>query len=301
MIFLKVYDCFTFYNEFELLELRLKALWDVVDFFVLVEADKTHADKPNPFYFWERKDEFKNFWPKIRHLPAEMTVDFKGAGDWSIENAQRDAIAYGIFDAAPDDLIMISDVDEIPAPDVIFNEVINRYAPDENIYLLEDDYLHLPDSRVAILEGLAIADYVTLYDHPDMYHPDGKVANFFVHDDMSKASIFLTAHTHWRSTVTATMTFAAKVQTLIEDRDVWKRFCVGKNPYDVGAFIVLTGQDDLNEAKRFIKIDAGSLARLVVENFFSERKKRLLISPLPAFATHTETNYLSPLIDWSRV
>ena len=116
---MNVYDCFTFYNEFELLELRLKALWDVVDFFVLVEADKTHADKPKSFYFWERQDEFKNFWPKIRHLPVEMTVDFKGAGDWSIENAQRDAIAYGIFDAKPDDLILISDVDEIPAPDVL--------------------------------------------------------------------------------------------------------------------------------------------------------------------------------------
>ncbi len=184
----------------------------------------------------------------------------------------------------------------------IFNEVINRYAPDENIYLLEDDYLHLPGSRVAILEGLAIADYVTLYDHPDMYHPEGIGANFFVHDDMPKASIFLTAHSHWRSTVSTTMTFAAKVQTLIEDRDVWNRFCVGKIPGDIGAFIVLTGQDDLNEAKNFVKRGVDKKwAYLLVENFFSERKKRLLISPLPAFATHTETNYLSPLIDWSRV
>lgn len=46
---MKVYDCFTFYNEFELLELRLKALWDVVDCFVIVEADKTHTNQPKPF------------------------------------------------------------------------------------------------------------------------------------------------------------------------------------------------------------------------------------------------------------
>ena len=115
---MKVYDCFTFYNEFELLELRLKALWDVVDYFVLVEADKKHTNEPKPYYFWERQDEFKEFFPKIRHLPVEMTVPFKGVGDWSIENAQRDAIAYGLEDAAPDDLIMISDLDEIPAPDI---------------------------------------------------------------------------------------------------------------------------------------------------------------------------------------
>ncbi|MBQ4403101.1 MAG: hypothetical protein II857_01700 [Selenomonadaceae bacterium] len=115
---MRVYDCFTFYNELELLELRLKALWDVVDCFVIVEADKKHTNEPKPFYFWERQDEFREFFSKIRHLPVEMTVDFKGVGDWSIENAQRDAIAYGLSDAAPDDLIMISDLDEIPSPDV---------------------------------------------------------------------------------------------------------------------------------------------------------------------------------------
>lgn len=101
------------------MELRLKSLWDVVDRFVLVEADKKHTNEPKPFYFWERQDDFKNFWQKIRHLPVEMTVPYKGVGDWSIENAQRDAIAYGLEDAVPDDLIMISDLDEIPAPDVL--------------------------------------------------------------------------------------------------------------------------------------------------------------------------------------
>ena len=116
---MKIYDCFPFYNEFELLELRLKALWDVVDVFVIVEADKTHTNKPKPFYFWEGQDEFKEFFPKIRHLPVEMTMPYNGVGDWSIENAQRDAIIYGLDDADPDDLIMISDADEIPAPDIL--------------------------------------------------------------------------------------------------------------------------------------------------------------------------------------
>ena len=116
---MKIYDCFTFYNEFELLELRFKSLWEVVDCFVLVEADKKHTNEPKPYYFWERQEDFKKFWSKIRHLPVEMTIDFKGVGDWSIENAQRDAIAYGLEDAAPDDLILISDLDEIPAPDVV--------------------------------------------------------------------------------------------------------------------------------------------------------------------------------------
>lgn len=133
---MKIYDCFTFYNEFELLELRLKALWDVVDCFVLVEADKTHTNKSKPFYFWERQDEFKDFFAKIRHLPVKMTVPFKGVGDWSIENAQRDAIIYGLEDAESDDLIMISDVDEIPAPDIF------RRLRDDQITLI--DYYTIP-------------------------------------------------------------------------------------------------------------------------------------------------------------
>lgn len=183
----------------------------------------------------------------------------------------------------------------------IFNEVINRYSPDDYLYLLEDDYLHLPGSREAILEGLEIADYVTLYDHPDMYHPDGNGDNPFVHDDMPKSSIYLTAHSHWRSTVSTTYTYAAQVKTLLKDRDVWLRFSEGKIPAAFLAFTVLTRQDDLNEARRFLEKNWGGLAVLMVENFLSGRKKKLLISPIPSFATHAEKNYLAPLIDWSKV
>ena len=187
----------------------------------------------------------------------------------------------------------------------IFNEVINRYAPDDNVYLLEDDYLHLPGSREAILEGLAIADYVTLYDHPDFYHHDGRGDNPFVHDGLPKSSIYLTPHTHWRSAMSTTMTFAAKVRTLLEDRDVWNHFCTGKTPSDFRAFIILTGQDDMDEAKRLIRIGRGDLAGLVAENYLLGRKKRLLISAIPALATHTDATrnmaYIAPRIDWSKV
>ena len=183
----------------------------------------------------------------------------------------------------------------------IFNEVINRYAPDDYLYLLEDDYLHLPGSRAALLEGLEIADYVTLYDHPDMYHPDGNGMNPFVHDDMPKSLIYLTAHSHWRSTVSTTMTFAAQVKTLLEDKDVFIKFCQGKIPADFGIVIKLTGQDDLNEAKLFARTNHLNVAVLMIENFILGSKKRLLISPLPSLATHTEKNFLAPLIDWTKI
>ncbi|MBR5913339.1 MAG: hypothetical protein IKZ58_03100, partial [Selenomonadaceae bacterium] len=123
---MKVYDCFTFYNEFELLELRLKSLWDMVDYFVLVEADKTQNNVPKPFLFGERISEFKEFLPKIRHIPMRMNFDYKGAGDWTLENEQRNSIVYGLTDASPDDLIFISDLDEIPSPDIIQRIMTNE-------------------------------------------------------------------------------------------------------------------------------------------------------------------------------
>ena len=183
----------------------------------------------------------------------------------------------------------------------IFSEVIDRYAPEDFLYLLEDDYLHLPGSRAILLEGLSIADYVTLYDHPEAYQRDGKSMNPFVHDDKPKSSIFLTAHTHWRSAVSTTMTFAAKVQTLREDRDVFIKFCQWNVPADYGIFATLTGQEDLSEAKFFARTGREGMAKVIIENFIFERKKRLLISPLPAFATHAESAYLAPLIDWSKI
>ncbi len=116
---MKVYDCFTFYNEFELLELRLESLYDVVDWFVIVEANKTHTNEPKPYNFIERRNDYRKYLPKIRYIQMDADVPFKGIGDWSIENAQRDYIMRGLVDAQPDDLIFISDLDEIPAPDVL--------------------------------------------------------------------------------------------------------------------------------------------------------------------------------------
>ena len=113
---MSVYDCFTFYNEFELLELRLQALWDVVDCFVIVEANRKHNGEPKNFLLRELYESSS----KIRCISVDLSnVPYGGVGDWSIENAQRNAIMNGIGDAAPDDLIFISDLDEIPAPDII--------------------------------------------------------------------------------------------------------------------------------------------------------------------------------------
>ena len=126
---MSVYDCFTFYNEFELLELRLRALWDVVDCFVIVEANRKHNGESKNFLLRELYESS----PKIRCVSVDLSnVPYGGAGDWSIEITQRNAIAYGLEDAQPDDLILIGDADEIIAPDVfrrLRENQIELFAP----------------------------------------------------------------------------------------------------------------------------------------------------------------------------
>ena len=56
-----IYDCFTFFNEFDLLEIRLNELDSVVDKFVLVEATKTFSGLDKPLYFNENKNKFNKF------------------------------------------------------------------------------------------------------------------------------------------------------------------------------------------------------------------------------------------------
>lgn len=72
-----IYDCFTFFNELELLELRLHELADVVDKFVLVEATKTHSNKSKPLYYWENRSRFGEFHDKIIHIIVDDLPDAK--------------------------------------------------------------------------------------------------------------------------------------------------------------------------------------------------------------------------------
>ena len=181
----------------------------------------------------------------------------------------------------------------------IFNELINKYNDNDYLYLLEDDYLHLSNSKKILLEGLEIADYVTLYDHPDMYHINGD--NPFMINDLVKSYIFLTDSSHWRSVISTTMTFAAKVKTLKEDKNIFIEYCDNKIPLDFLIFISLTKQEDIDKIKLFSKLGLTKLVYCMLNNLCSERTPRLLISPLPALATHTDINYLALLINWIKL
>ena len=113
-----VYDCFTFFNELDLLDLRLHELNNAVDYFVLVEATRTHSNQEKPLFFNENKNRFKDFLPKIIHIVVD---DFPSnpKDRWVLENFQRDAIMRGLENCNPNDSIIISDIDEIVSSNAV--------------------------------------------------------------------------------------------------------------------------------------------------------------------------------------
>jgi hypothetical protein len=116
---MKIYDCFTIYNEYELLELRLQLLYEHVDKFVIVEANKTFQNKPKDLLISKKMDTgwLEEYKDKIELI---QVTDMPEEGDaWAREAHQRNSIMQGLSDAKIDDMIIISDVDEIPRPSTI--------------------------------------------------------------------------------------------------------------------------------------------------------------------------------------
>ncbi len=128
----KIYDCFTFFNELDLLEMRLKMLSSVVDYFVIVECAKTQTGVDKPFYFEENKERYSQWKDKIIHVKVNDVQDISHdvVEDWSIENHQRNCIFRGLVNARPDDIIMVSDLDEFPNPYLLTH--LDEYIVKEN-------------------------------------------------------------------------------------------------------------------------------------------------------------------------
>jgi len=116
-----VIDCFPFFNELDLLEIRLNSLAPYVDRFVLSECPVTHTGKPKPLYFEENKDRFKDF--DITHLVVKDYEGLIGRNPWKLEKYQRGYLMNGIREVDPECIILISDVDEIPNLEVNKNSI----------------------------------------------------------------------------------------------------------------------------------------------------------------------------------
>ena len=130
---MKLVDCFMYFDEDMVLDIRLNTLNEKVDKFIIVESTKNHAGKDKKLNF--KIENFSRFKDKISYIvvddmPRNVKSVKKGWHENHVRDQfQRNAIERGYKMYGEDDLIMISDIDEIPNPKKIeeFN-VKNKFA-----------------------------------------------------------------------------------------------------------------------------------------------------------------------------
>lgn len=169
---MKVYDAFLFFNELDLLEIRLNLLNELVDHFVISESDLTFSGVPKPLYYSANRGRFARFQHKIIHQVItdnpttfssppvikdprnkdeaclNMIFAFIRAADnfpknelhWGRDFFQRECLHRALLDCSSDDVILFSDVDEIPDPRTL-RQVIGMF-PSDSIYTLRQKELN---------------------------------------------------------------------------------------------------------------------------------------------------------------
>ena len=130
---MKLVDCFMYFDEDLVLEIRLNTLNELVDKFIIAEATRDHAGREKKLNF--KIENFAKFKSKIKYLviddmPIHVQSNKKNWHDNHIRDQfQRNSLARGYKDCDSEDLIMISDIDEIPDPKKIKEfDIKNKYA-----------------------------------------------------------------------------------------------------------------------------------------------------------------------------
>jgi len=166
-----LYDCFIFFNELELLDIRLNTLNDIIDKFVIVEATRTFTGKPKELFFKKNKNKFAKFLDKIVYIIVNDFPDSENP--WNFEKHQRNAIGRGLSNCQPDDIILISDIDEIPRPEVVLNvkDLPGVKALRQNLYYY---YLNVK-SQGDWLHGTRIVFYKDFTNAQDIRMNNGKL------------------------------------------------------------------------------------------------------------------------------
>lgn len=170
---IKIYDIFTFFNELDLLEIRLNILYPYVDHFVIIESTQTFSGLPKKLVYQENKERFAKFQEKIIHFviddtPADekelrqrllepqissldkeiinnaLTTDnvIPGIVHWFKEFYQKEMIKKSLVNLNDNDICFVSDVDEIWNPEVVID-----YTKDDIFKLRQDVYVYYLNNR----------------------------------------------------------------------------------------------------------------------------------------------------------
>lgn len=162
---MKIYDCFTFFNELDVVEIRLEELWNTVDYFVISESNLSHSGNKKEYVFENNKERFAKYWDKIRLIKVDDMPETTDS--WVRERHQRKCLERGLTDLEPEDLVIVSDCDEVPRAEMI--EMIKDDENNYDKYVLNIPQFHyrlnymriLPETKYAnimVTRGRALTD-----------------------------------------------------------------------------------------------------------------------------------------------
>ena len=218
---MKIFDCFMYFDEELVVDIRFNTLNEFVDYFVVVESKFTHKGDKRDLKFNHQK--FKKFKDKIIYLiydkPPQKIIEFKNEDSEEEkstkyilnaayrENGQRNYILKGLNDAKENDIILISDVDEIPnLSNVNWNEI------KEKIILFKQDMfyykfnLRLPDIIWTGTKGCKKKDLMNpqwLRNVKDRKYSSFRIDTFFSKNKYSSIKIINNGGWHFSNIKTA--------------------------------------------------------------------------------------------------
>lgn len=195
----KIYDSFCFFNELDILDLRLNILDSVVDYFVIVESSVTHTGVYKPYYYEENKKCFSKFNNKIIHVKVTDTpndfINLPEINDLTIPDNkcvhqiyefiktqtnrfnrykeihygrdfyQKECVRRGLINCNDDDIILFSDCDEIPNPNILSD--VSNIINDSKFFMFDQTtyYYYLNMLKENNWKGTRMGRYIDLKDY----------------------------------------------------------------------------------------------------------------------------------------
>lgn len=130
-----IYDCIPFFNELDILKLRMQILSPYVDKFVLEESTVTFSGEPKEMVFEKNRDMFAEFADKIIYVAVNNSpVD--GVTTHERDKFQKNQLIRGMTECKPDDIVIFGDVDEIPDPKALA-QIIAGFDPAKIYHLAQ--------------------------------------------------------------------------------------------------------------------------------------------------------------------
>lgn len=130
-----IYDCIPFFNELDILKLRMQILSPYVDRFVLEESTVTFSGEPKEMIFAKHREMFREYEDKIRYVAVDNSP-MGGVTTHERDKFQKNQLIRAMADAKPDDIVIFSDVDEIPDPRAL-TEILRNFDPGKVYHLAQ--------------------------------------------------------------------------------------------------------------------------------------------------------------------